>query len=342
MSQTQALHDGTGIILKVPGVGIMHAVGSTVPSDGTAGYGPGCIFQDQDAAAGSQVYINEGSYTSCDFNAVVSVSATATLTGKTLTSPTITTPTITSPSLSGSLGNDGDFYSTDFNPAVRVFARSDFGKKLYTKAVGSDWTSFKSVASADWDWYLSGNPTTYGGKASSDGGTVLSGSNNSKLLFMKPSTGSKFRKIAWNTSKSPRFRAVIKIGSAMTRQDIVVGLYSSCTAKAVSGTPFANRAEFKFTNASTTSSKLHWRVGNGTSSTSGAASASVAASTVYDLEIRVDSSRIASFYVNNTLIGTSALALQASKNLFPVIGIRSRGTAKNTLSVYHIMCSRNI
>ena len=47
----------------------MKAMGTTVPTDGTAGYGKGCIFIDTDGGIGSTLYVNEGSNTSCDFNA---------------------------------------------------------------------------------------------------------------------------------------------------------------------------------------------------------------------------------------------------------------------------------
>lgn len=48
---------------------VVLAAGTTVPTDGTAGYAPGCIFFDEDSStAGNMLYINEGSATSCDFN----------------------------------------------------------------------------------------------------------------------------------------------------------------------------------------------------------------------------------------------------------------------------------
>jgi len=49
--------------------GTKHASGTTVPTDGTAGYTKGCPFIKTDGGAGTTLYINEGSYTSCDFNA---------------------------------------------------------------------------------------------------------------------------------------------------------------------------------------------------------------------------------------------------------------------------------
>ena len=70
MSRRHTVHDASGIVSEHPGLGgILHACGPTVPTDGTAGYAPGCIFQDLNASAGAQFFINEGSATSCDFNA---------------------------------------------------------------------------------------------------------------------------------------------------------------------------------------------------------------------------------------------------------------------------------
>lgn len=50
--------------------GIMRAAGTTVPTDGTAGYLPGCLFHQTDGAAGTVLYVNEGTVSACDFNAV--------------------------------------------------------------------------------------------------------------------------------------------------------------------------------------------------------------------------------------------------------------------------------
>lgn len=50
--------------------GLLLASGTTVPTDGTAGYQTGCIFQHTDGGDGTALYVNEGSVTSCDFNAI--------------------------------------------------------------------------------------------------------------------------------------------------------------------------------------------------------------------------------------------------------------------------------
>jgi hypothetical protein len=54
--------DSAGNALKVSG--------ATKPADGDAGYAKGCLFVDTDASAGAVLFVNEGSATSADFNAV--------------------------------------------------------------------------------------------------------------------------------------------------------------------------------------------------------------------------------------------------------------------------------
>jgi hypothetical protein len=52
--------------------------GPTVPTDGTAGYGVGAIFQHTDGGSATAFYVNRGSATSCDFDPLL-VAGTATI-----------------------------------------------------------------------------------------------------------------------------------------------------------------------------------------------------------------------------------------------------------------------
>jgi hypothetical protein len=70
MSKPLNRHDATGVLITVPGVGIMLAYGNTHPADGATGYAPGCLFLDQNASAGSILLCNEGTSASADFDAV--------------------------------------------------------------------------------------------------------------------------------------------------------------------------------------------------------------------------------------------------------------------------------
>ena len=70
MTKPARLHDAGGTITEAAGFGVMEAYGPTVPSDAAAGYATGCVFHHTDGGAGTALYINEGSVTSADFNAV--------------------------------------------------------------------------------------------------------------------------------------------------------------------------------------------------------------------------------------------------------------------------------
>lgn len=50
--------------------GIMDCYGTTVPTDETTGYAIGCLFRKTDGGDGTALYVNEGTGTSCNFNAV--------------------------------------------------------------------------------------------------------------------------------------------------------------------------------------------------------------------------------------------------------------------------------
>jgi hypothetical protein len=58
--------------MEVPDLdsGLLFASGDTVPTDGASGYQTGCLFQHTDGGDGTALYVNEGTVTSCDFNAV--------------------------------------------------------------------------------------------------------------------------------------------------------------------------------------------------------------------------------------------------------------------------------
>lgn len=56
--------------------GLLIASGTTVPTAATSGYATGCIFQHTDGGAGTVLYVNEGSETSCSFQAISALTAT--------------------------------------------------------------------------------------------------------------------------------------------------------------------------------------------------------------------------------------------------------------------------
>ena len=64
---------------------IRRATGTTKPTDGDAGYEKGCLFMDTDAAAGSVLYTNDGTTSSCDFSLGVTGDVTNVIAGAGMT-----------------------------------------------------------------------------------------------------------------------------------------------------------------------------------------------------------------------------------------------------------------
>lgn len=336
MAQVHRIQDASGVISADENGNALHVAAYTVPSDGAAGYAKGCIFQDLDASAGSQFYINEGSNTSADFNKVISVGTAQTNTANNTFSGTNTFD---------------DLIETDFNPYTRVWVRTDFTQPLTKLSVLSA-SYVNSVRSFNQDWLVSGSGAAavagFTGAANSAGGVALNHSSaSSTFVFMKPSRNGRLAKINWSTSKAPRFRAVIKTGASITAQKIVIGLYSGSVrpARFINGTNTKNRVEVYFDQVGDS----RWR-GNAIASTTASSSASlgivVAASTIYDIEIRVSTARIVTMYINSALVATFTTALKANKRLVPIIGVQTEDDdeTQTTLNVdmFHTLLSQDI
>lgn len=70
MSKEITPHHGTGSIIRIPNVGIILAAGKTKPADAKKGYATGCLFIHTDGGDGTALYVNEGTVSSADFNAL--------------------------------------------------------------------------------------------------------------------------------------------------------------------------------------------------------------------------------------------------------------------------------
>ncbi len=238
-------------------------------------------------------------------------------------------------------------YDVDFNPALRVYRRQQMGQAIKSALQRNDWSVFTSVRSANLDWIVAGSgagaSTGYGTSADSDGGVILSHTaTSSSFMWIKPADGGIFDTVKWGTSKNPRMRVVMQTGSNVTGSQFVCGLYSAATSpNRFDGTAKAIRAEVVFNQVVATS----WKVdvaGTGSSSVSGDTSTAVAVSTVYDIDIRVQSDRTVVVYINGVLVYTSVKVLTATKNLIPMIGLQNRTTFHRPIKIYHVELSQDI
>lgn len=68
MSRAINIHDGLGQIAKDPALGILLAYGSTVPTDASVGYAPGCKFiKTNGTSLSTTTYVNVGTKASSAF-----------------------------------------------------------------------------------------------------------------------------------------------------------------------------------------------------------------------------------------------------------------------------------
>lgn len=70
--------DARGAIVEDFDGNALISMGTTVPTDATAGYSVGGVFFKRSGAAGAQLYVNEGTTASCAFKALGSQAATGT------------------------------------------------------------------------------------------------------------------------------------------------------------------------------------------------------------------------------------------------------------------------
>ena len=72
MQEGRAPASSTTVVKLTQTIGnlALWAYGQTVPTDGVAGYAAGCLFQDTNATGGTVLYANQGTGTSCNFDAV--------------------------------------------------------------------------------------------------------------------------------------------------------------------------------------------------------------------------------------------------------------------------------
>ncbi len=67
MSKPQNVHDASGTLAEVPGIGIIHAWGTAAPTASASGFAKGCIYQKIGGAADQNIYVNEGTSASASW-----------------------------------------------------------------------------------------------------------------------------------------------------------------------------------------------------------------------------------------------------------------------------------
>lgn len=167
---------------------------------------------------------------------------------------------------------------------------------------------------------------------------LTAGADNDQAgLFPHADTQQSAWNLGFDSGESPAFAALIKTGSAITLQKIHAGF--ALTA-ALDETTDADQVKFTY---DTDSSDANWQCnvsidGTDTEVDSGVA---VAADTAYLFEVVVGSDRKARFWIDGTLVHTTA-ALTDAKALKPIVGVQALAAAAKHMYVRRIACARNL
>ncbi len=136
----------------------------------------------------------------------------------------------------------------------------------------------------------------------------------------------------WGSDKSVRWECLIKTGGSITANITWAGLKLTNTDVIATD---ADQVFFRYENGVNTGKwQAVWSIGDSDTATD--SGVTVVLSTQYHLLIVINSSRVAKFYINGTLVATTT-ALTDTTDLIPYIGVR--GNAQ-ILDVYGQVISR--
>lgn len=335
--------------------------GTTVPS-GTAGYAPGALFIDYDAAAGSQQWINEGTATSCSFKRKEAGDVELgsgeylklTHLGSAITAVDFATIILGTDSDAGiSFSSSYDALMLENNNGVYLNAPGlDYrftlkwvagqrGKPGINADIQNAAESTRMVTDPDFE-ILGTNASSDDVTFYAEGGIAMQtdGADGDEVILLPhlDANQSAWTQVTWGSDQQTRWECDITTHSDITNCIIWAGLKLTNTEVT---TDDADQAFFRYENG-VNSGK--WQAISSIGGTDDAADSgvTVAASTRYHLVIKISATRTAAFYINGALVETSA-ALTTAKDFIPYIGVAADGAAEaKTLYVHGQEISRNM
>lgn len=135
------------VLQRDPAGKVMRAQGASVPTDGDAGYAIGCIFTKTGNGVGTTLYMNEGSATSADFNAITTSAGVAdTWESLYATDNTFDVAGGTGFKINGAMANSNDVLTIVADAAASGDALqfSQLGSGNDVSGTGSTWTFTKA------------------------------------------------------------------------------------------------------------------------------------------------------------------------------------------------------
>jgi hypothetical protein len=210
-------------------------------------------------------------------------------------------------------------------------------------AIASLAARVNSLAVLDRDFIVSGtNMTTALATLADNGGLTLTTAGTSgDEAYLSPNTNagqSAWASAKWNSSDEPAFKAIIKTGSTVALTTIHAGLKLTVTGTVATD---ADQAYFRY-NPSENGGKWQAIVSrDGTDDTAiPLGDEAVAAETVYELCVAVDSSRRSLFYINGTLWHIHQAPLKADVDLKPNLGVKTGEAVLRSIKVFEAAISK--
>jgi len=177
--------------------------------------------------------------------------------------------------------------------------------------------------------------------ANPEGGIILEtdgASGDQVILLPHLNTGqSAWTTYTWGTDQQTEWSCHIKTYSNIADIILWAGLKLTNTSTTATDN---DQVFFRFAPA-TNSGKWQAIYSIGGTDTAGDSGVTVAASTEYHLKVTIDSSRIARFYINGTLVATST-ALTDATDLIPYLGVQASAAAAKRLYVFGQSISRAV
>ena len=200
--------------------------------------------------------------------------------------------------------------------------------------------SVRMIADPDFE-VLGTNGTSALSTFYAEGGITFTtaGADNDQMILVPhlDANQSAWEQVTWGTDQSTIWECALRTTATITSMTIWAGLKLTNTSVTATDN---DQAFFRYA-AATNSGKwqaIHSIGGTDTATDTGI---TVAASTVYRLRVAIDSSRIARFYVNSTLVSTST-ALTDATDLKPYIGVQANTAAARAIYIIGQAISRQV
>ena len=242
------------------------------------------------------------------------------------------------------LALSGDYTLTGFNALSSRYELSwtagERGKPGINADINSATEAVREIADPKFE-VLGTNGTSALSTYYAEGGITFTtaGADNDQMILVPhlDANQSAWEQVTWGTDQEAIWECMIRTTATITSMTIWAGLKLTNT----SVTATDNDQTFFRYAAATNSGKwqaIHSIGGTDTATDTGI---TVAASTTYRLRVAIDSSRIAKFYINGTLVSTST-ALTDATDLKPYIGVQANTAAARAVNIIGQAISRKV